>query len=195
VQAVALHGDDRSERLFAGEWISRRVSSPRGLGQAAPPVSRWAVDEEDPGSPAALALIARHLAFARANSPPEDVHALEATALQDRDVTFFAIRDGDELVGMGALQQLDAGHGEIKSMHTAETARGRGVGRAMLHHLLAVARARGYRRVSLETGTMAAFAPARALYARAGFVVCEPFAAYGPSPNSVCMTLDLEHPR
>ena len=117
------------------------------------------VEQDDPGSPTALALIERHLAFARANSPPEDVHALEVTDLQDRDVTFFGIRMGDELVGVGALKQLDEGHGEIKSMHTAEGARGRGVGRAMLDHLLAVARARGYRRVSLETGTMAAFAP------------------------------------
>jgi putative acetyltransferase len=119
------------------------------------------VEQDDPGSPTALALIERHLAFARANSPPEDVHALEVTDLQDRDVTFFGIRMGDELVGVGALKQLDEGHGEIKSMHTAEGARGRGVGRAMLDHLLAVARARGYGRVSLETGTMAAFAPAR----------------------------------
>ena len=149
------------------------------------------VEQHDPGSPAALALIERHLAFARANSPPEDVHALEVTELQDRAVTFFGIRTGDELVGMGALKQLDEGHGEIKSMHTAEGERGRGVGRAMLDHLLAVARTRGYRRISLETGTMAAFAPARTLYAAAGFAVCEPFAGYGGSANSVCMTLEL----
>ena len=93
---------------------------------------------------------------------------------------------------MGALKQLHEGHGEIKSMHTAEEVRGRGAGRAMLDHLLAVARARGYGRVSLETGTMAAFGPARALYAGAGFVVCEPFAGYRASVNSVCMTLELE---
>jgi putative acetyltransferase len=158
-------------------------------------MSRWLVDEVDPGSPAAIELIQRHLAFARATSPPEDVHALEAMELQDDDVTFFAIRDGDGLVGMGALKQLDEAHGEIKSMHTVERARGQGVARAMLEHLLAVARARGYARVSLETGTMAAFAPARALYAAAGFVVCEPFAAYGPSVNSVCMTLPLDRHR
>jgi putative acetyltransferase len=155
-------------------------------------VSQWAVEQDDPASPAALALIERHLAFARAHSPPEDVHALEVTGLQDRDVTFFGIHDGDELVCMGALKQLDEGHGEIKSMHTVEGARGQGGGRAMLDHLVAVARARGYRRVSLETGSMAAFAPARALYAAAGFVVCEPFAGYGGSANSVCMTLELD---
>ena len=150
------------------------------------------VEQHDPGSPAAVALVERHLAFARAHSPPEDVHALEVAGLEDRDVTFFGIRDGDDLVCMGALQQLDEGHGEIKSMHTAEGARGRGVARAMLDHLLAVARVRGYRRVSLETGTMAAFAPARSLYARAGFVVCEPFADYRASVSSVHMTLELE---
>ena len=153
---------------------------------------RWVVEQHDPGSPAALALIGRHLAFARANSPPEDVHALEAAGLQERDVTFFGIRDGNELVCMGALQQLDEGHGEIKSMHTAEEARWGGAGRVMLDHLLAVARARGYGRVSLETGTMAAFAPARALYAIAGFADCEPFAGYGSSVNGVCMTLELD---
>jgi len=154
-------------------------------------MGRWAVEQVDPGSPAALALIERHLAFARATSPPEDVHALDVAELRDPDVTFFGIRDGDELVCMGALKQLDEGHGEIKSMHTAEGARGRGVGGAMLDHLLAVARDRGYRRVSLETGSMAAFGPARALYSSAGFEVCEPFAGYQDSVNSVCMTLEL----
>jgi len=155
-------------------------------------VRRWVVEQDDPGSPDALALIEGHLAFARANSPPEDVHALEVTGLRDRDVTFFGIRNGNELVCTGALKQLDEGHGEIKSMHTAEGARERDVGRAMLDHLLAVARARRYGRVSLETGTMAAFAPARARYAAAGFVVCEPFAGYGAGVNSVYMTLELE---
>jgi ribosomal protein S18 acetylase RimI-like enzyme len=142
-------------------------------------------------SPAALELIGRHLAFARATSPPEDVHALDVSELRAPDTTFFGIREGDELVCMGALKQLDEGHGEIKSMHTADGARRGGAARAMLDHLLAVARARGYRRVSLETGTMAAFAPARALYEGAGFVTCEPFAGYGPSANSLCMTLEL----
>jgi putative acetyltransferase len=110
------------------------------------------VEQHDPASPAAVALIERHLAFARANSPPEDVHALEATELRDQDVTFFGIRSGDQLVGMAALKQLDEGHGEIKSMHTAEGARARGVGRAMVDHLLAVARARGYRASASRPG-------------------------------------------
>jgi putative acetyltransferase len=156
-----------------------------------PMAARWPVEEVDPGSPAARVLIERHLAFARASSPPEDVHALDLEELRDADVTFFGIRDEDQLVCMGALKQLDDGHGEIKSMHTAEGLRGRGVGGAMLDHLLTVARARGYGRVSLETGTMAAFAAARRMYAAAGFVVCEPFADYPVSANSVCMTLEL----
>jgi putative acetyltransferase len=95
-------------------------------------------------------------------------------------------------LGVGALKVLDDEHAEIKSMHTAATARGRGVARVMLDHLLALARARGCTQVSLETGTMEAFAPARALYASAGFEVCEPFADYWDSPYSVCMTLHLQ---
>jgi putative acetyltransferase len=106
-------------------------------------------------------------------------------------VSFFSIRENGLLLGVGALKALDAENAEIKSMHTAEAARGRGVGRAMLDHLLGLARARGCKRVSLETGTMAAFAPARALYISAGFDVCEPFAGYWDSPYSVCMTLHL----
>jgi putative acetyltransferase len=153
------------------------------------------VEPDDPGSPAALALVERHLAFARATSPPEDMHALDVAELADRDVTFFGIRRGEELVCMGALKELDEGHGEIKSMHTAEAVRGQGVARVMLDHLLVVARARGYRRVSLETGSMDAFVPARTLYAAAGFAVCEPFAGYRPSANSVYMTLELERSR
>ena len=97
-----------------------------------------------------------------------------------------------ELVAVGALRRIDAHHGEIKSMHTDEAARGRGAGRAMLRHLLAESRRRGYQRVSLETGSMEGFAPARGLYASEGFDVCPPFADYVASPNSVCMTVSLE---
>lgn len=105
-------------------------------------------------------------------------------------MSFLSIREDGELLGVGALKQLDEFHAEVKSMHSAEEARGRGVGRAMVDHLVDVARARGCRRVSVETGSMAAFTPARALYASAGFQICGPFAEYGPSPNSVFMTLD-----
>lgn len=147
---------------------------------------------EDPRAPDVLQLLDTHLAFARAASPPEDVHALDADGLTSDDVTFFAMREGGTLLGVGALRELDAGHGEIKSMHTARSARGNGVGRAILDHLLATARARGYQRVSLETGTMEEFAAARSLYTRAGFTVCPPFGDYFISPHSVCMTLELD---
>ncbi len=134
------------------------------------------------------ALLERHLAYAREHSPPDDMHALGVDELVGPDVTFFSLRRGGELVAVGALKRLDADHAEIKSMHTVEAARGQGIGRAMVDHLVRVARERGFRRVSLETGSMAAFAPARSLYARAGFEPCEPFGDYRPSRNSVYMT-------
>src|SRR5437870_13096405 len=118
---------------------------------------------DDPGSADVRSLLDAHLAFARKHSPPEDVHALDIAGLLADDLSFFSIRDNGELLGVGALKQLDDVHAELKSMHTAAAARGRGVGRALVAHLVAVARARGCRRVSLETGSMAAFAPARAL--------------------------------
>jgi putative acetyltransferase len=138
------------------------------------------------------ALLDRHLAFAKSNSPPEDVHALEIDGLVDHAVTFFSYRVDGELFGVGALKQLDETHAELKSMHTAEEARRRGIGRAMVDHLVGVARDRGFRRVSLETGSTAAFAPARSLYERAGFGTCGPFGDYWLSPYSTFMTLSLE---
>jgi putative acetyltransferase len=146
---------------------------------------------DDPRSADVRALLERHLAFAHEHSPPEDVHALDVDGLVDPAITFYSARRDGELLAVGALKELDETHGELKSMHTAEVARGNGIGGAMLTHLLEVARARGYRRVSLETGSMDAFVPARSLYARAGFVPCEPFADYPDSPNSTCMTLAL----
>jgi putative acetyltransferase len=146
---------------------------------------------DDPRTDDVRALLAAHLRFANEHSPPEDVHALDVAGLLDPDVSFFSARLDGRLVGIGALKELDPNHGELKSMHTAQSDRGRGVGRAMVEHLLAVARDRGYGRVSLETGSMQAFAPAHALYASFGFVPCEPFAAYTDSPNSLCMTLLL----
>jgi len=146
---------------------------------------------DDPRAADVCSLLERHLAFAHEHTPPEDVHALDLSGLLDVSVTFFSARRGPELVGIGALKEIDDRHGELKSMHTAAAERGRGVGRAMVDHLVGVARQRGYRRVSLETGTMAAFAPARSLYARVGFMPCGPFGDYRPSPNSAFMTLPL----
>jgi putative acetyltransferase len=147
---------------------------------------------DDPRADDVRLLIARHLSFARSVTPPEDVHALDLEALLDPAVTFFSYRVDGELLAIGALQHLDRDHAEVKSMHTAESARGRGVGRAMLEHLLAVARERGYRRVSLETGAMTAFEPALALYRSAGFEQTGPFGEYAPSENSVFLTLALD---
>jgi putative acetyltransferase len=143
---------------------------------------------DDPRAEDVRALLARHLEFARAASPPEQVFALDTDGLLDPAVTFFSYRAGGDLLAVGALKELDARHGELKSMHTAEAARGRGIGAAMVAHLVAVARSRGYLRVSLETGSMAEFAPARSLYQRAGFRVCGPFADYPLTPHSTFMT-------
>jgi putative acetyltransferase len=151
----------------------------------------YVVAADDPRTVDVLALLEAHLAFAREHSPPEDVHALDVEGLTSSSVSFFSVRQDGHLLGVGALKALDPHHAEIKSMHTAAAARGRGVARAMLDHLLLLARERGCSRVSLETGTMAAFAPARALYSSAGFEVCEPFGDYWDSPYSLCMTLDL----
>jgi putative acetyltransferase len=137
------------------------------------------------------ALLEAHLAFANEHSPPEDVHALDVTGLLAPNVSFFSARSEGLLLGVGALKRLDAEHAEIKSMHTAAVSRGTGVGRAMVEHLLATARESGCARVSLETGSMDAFIPARSLYRSIGFQACEPFAEYVPSRNSVCMTLLL----
>jgi putative acetyltransferase len=146
---------------------------------------------DDPRADDVRALLARHLGFAHEVTPPGHVHALDVDALADPQVTFFSARRAGVLVGIGALKQLDAEHGELKSMHTVEAERGHGVGRMVVEHLLAVAAHRGYRRVSLETGTVDAFAPARALYAKLGFVPCPPFGEYTDNPHSVCMRLDL----
>jgi putative acetyltransferase len=136
-------------------------------------------------------LLGRHLAFARATTAPEDVYALDIDGLLEPGVTFFSYRTGGEVLGVAALKRLDDGHAEVKSMHTAEEARGRGVGRALLDYVIAAARERGYRRLSLETGAGPAFAPARRLYASAGFEPCGAFGDYRPSPNSAYMTLAL----
>jgi len=146
---------------------------------------------EDPRRDDVGALLRAHLNFARRVTPAEDVHALDIAGLSEPAVTLFGARRDGELVAVGALKMLEAGQAEIKSMHTAESARGQGAGEAMVTHLLSIARERHCTQVSLETGTMKAFAPARALYAKIGFVACEPFGNYAQSPNSTCMTLGL----
>jgi putative acetyltransferase len=146
---------------------------------------------DDPLATDVRALVQRHLTFAREVTPAGHVHALETDELVDPDITLFSARRDGLLLGIGALKQLDASHGELKSMHVSETVRGQGVGRAMVQHLLSVAADRRYRRVSLETGTGHAFAPAQALYASVGFSPCPPFGGYTANPHSTCMTIDL----
>lgn len=152
----------------------------------------FAIDRADPRDARVRALVERHLTFGRSFTPLEDAHALGVDQLLDPAIVLFAARGVDEeVLAVGALKEIAPDHGELKTMHTAEAARGRGVGRAMLAHLLAEARRRGYRRVSLETGSMDAFAPARALYEGAGFAPCGPFAGYRRSLHSVYLTIAL----
>lgn len=137
------------------------------------------------------ALLETHLAFSHSAGPRQYSFALDAEALSEPGVTFYCARRAGELLGIGALKRLDETHAELKSMHTRAEARRQGVGRAMVLHLVAAARGAGYRRVSLETGTMDEFAPARALYAEVGFVPCPPFGDYEETPYNTCMTLLL----
>lgn len=147
---------------------------------------------EDPATPDIAALLEAHLAVTRDTAPPESCHALDVQALRQPDITFLAARDdAGALLGMGALLNLGAGHGEIKSMHTVAGARGRGVAGAVLTQLLEIAREAGYARVSLETGAQAFFEPAHRLYERHGFTVCGPFDTYVDDPHSRFYTLLL----
>lgn len=138
----------------------------------------WRIVRDDVTHPEVGALIELHLRAAFENSPPGAVFALDLSGLRAADVTLWTLWEGEALLGMGALKQLDAAHGELKAMRTAPGQVRRGVARAMLGHLIAEARGRGYRTVSLETGSNAPFSAARALYAGAGFVECGPFAGY-----------------
>ena len=142
--------------------------------------------------PRVSALVRTHAERARAETGRGSAHALDASGLATPDVSFWSVWNDDELVAVGALKRLADDHGEIKSMHTAETARGRGVASALLRHIVGWAAERGITRLSLETGSWAYFAPARALYARHGFEECGPFGGYREDPNSVFMTLSLD---
>jgi len=136
-------------------------------------------------------LMARHTAAMHADTPPESIHMLDAARLAAPGIEFFVMRDTGVPVGMGAFKRIDAAHAEIKSMHVLAEARGRGLARRMLTHLMDEARAAGYRRLSLETGVQPTFAAARALYLAAGFTPCPPFQGYVADPNSVFLTRAL----
>lgn len=149
------------------------------------------ITADDPRAADVRALLEAHLELMNALSPPEEVHALDVDALVHPTVTFVGYRVDGELLGVGALKDLGDGHGELKSMHTAAAARGRGVGGAIVVHLVDTATSRGMSRLSLETGTPEGFAPARSLYARHGFAECGPFGDYVLSPWSTFMTRSL----
>jgi putative acetyltransferase len=149
------------------------------------------IELDDPARADVFALLEEHLRSMHDLSPPESVHALDVTGLKSPDITFWTVRDGNSLLGCGALKELDREHGEVKSMRTPASLRRRGAGRAILGHILQEARTRGYRRLSLETGSLDAFAPAQRLYESFGFTYCGPFSDYTPDTNSVFMALEL----
>jgi putative acetyltransferase len=146
---------------------------------------------DDLSGPEIAALLAEHLRSMYLHSPPESVHALDIERLRAPDITMWSVWEERELLGCGALKELDRDHGEVKSMRTATRHLRKGVASALMRHMLGEARRRNYRRLSLETGSMAAFAPARELYRRFGFQTCGPFGEYSEDPNSVFMTREL----
>jgi putative acetyltransferase len=146
---------------------------------------------DDLSGPEIAELLQEHLASLRQLSPPESVHALPIEGLRKPEITFWTVWENGELLGCGALKELDSHHGEIKSMRTASRHLKKGVAQTLLLHIIREAARRGYRRLSLETGSMQAFEPARQLYARGGFTFCGPFAEYVDDPNSVFMTKEL----
>jgi putative acetyltransferase len=147
---------------------------------------------DDLSGPEVRALLAEHLDSMHQLSPPESVHALDLAGLLTLDITFWTIWNQRELLGCGALKELSVSHGEVKSMRTVSAHRREGVASAMLRHILEEAERRSYHRVSLETGSAPAFAPARNLYESFGFTYCPPFGNYVDDPNSVFLTRVLE---
>ena len=146
------------------------------------------IREISPTDPAILPLIERHLTLMRASSPACSVHAMDAASLDEAGVRFFAVFEGGDPVAMGALKRLSGPHGELKSMHVREDRRGGSLADSVLARLIEAAREAGLTRLSLETGSQNAFAPARAFYIRHGFALCPPFEGYSEDPNSVFMT-------
>ncbi|MGE4243444.1 GNAT family N-acetyltransferase [Ramlibacter sp.] len=149
------------------------------------------IERDDLSRAGVIALLEEHLANMYELSPPESVHALDLSQLRAPGITFWTAWEGDLLLGCGALKELSPEHGEIKSMRTPKAIRRRGAGRAMLDHIVAEARSRGYRTLSLETGPQDGFLAAQSLYRSVGFEVCGPFGDYRLDPFSVFMTLEL----
>ena len=146
---------------------------------------------DDLNGPEIHGLLQEHLQGMALHSPPESIHALDLDALRKPEITFWTAWEGDELLGCGALKELDSRHAEIKSMRTSSPHLRKGVARNLLNHIVGEARRRSYRRLSLETGSMAAFKPAHQLYVDFGFTRCEPFADYVEDPHSIFMTREI----
>ena len=149
------------------------------------------IKRDNLSSEAIARFLQQHIEDMQAVSPPESKHALDLNGLKQSDIQFWSVWQEEALIGCCAIKKLSNTHGEIKSMRVATQARGRGVGTAMLHHLINKARENGMSRLSLETGSMSFFTPARRLYEKSGFVPCPPFAQYKPDPNSCFYTLSL----
>jgi putative acetyltransferase len=146
---------------------------------------------DDLTGPDVAELILNHLQNMAVHSPPESRHALNLDALRKPEITFWSAWDGHELVGCGALKELDLLHGEVKSMKTSTSYLRKGVAKELLQHIINEAKRRGYQRLSLETGSMVAFEPAKRLYTSFGFQYCKPFSDYIEDPNSLFMTKEI----
>lgn len=152
----------------------------------------YVIAVDDPDRNDIRALVQVHREWSLQQTPPEFSFSVEPHAVAESGITLFSARSpASELLGIGGLKELDRQHGEIKTMHTAASARSRRVGRGVLEALLTEAARRGYTRVSLETGTGDAFEPARKLYESFGFRPSEPFGGYANTEYNVCMTLRL----
>ena len=150
------------------------------------------IKPSDLDNPRVIEMLNTHVSRARAETAPGSAHALDHNGLRAPDVSFWTLWIGEQLVGVGALKRLSRDQYEVKSMYAAESARRSGRGSAMLRHLVQQAKGLGASRLSLETGSWPYFAPARAFYARHGFVECGPFGEYVADPNSVFMSLDID---
>jgi putative acetyltransferase len=187
--AIAAAARVRGARILASTMHPPAAVGKPHLTLAVPTMLDIRID--DLRGPEVIALLDEHLRAMAAVSPPESCHALNPDGLRRPDVTFWTAWDGPELAGCAALRELDPLHGEIKSMRTRAPYLRRGVASRMLRWIVDEGARRGYRRLSLETGSMPYFDPARRMYARFGFAPCGPFGGYAEDPNSVFMTLKL----
>lgn len=181
-------GADKNSSTGHRAWASRPKHATRHSSEVKFGVE---IRRDDLSGREVRELLAEHLANMREISPPESVHALPIDGLRSPEITFWTAWEHGELAGCGALKELGGQHGEIKSMRTSSRFRRKGVAKALLDHIIGEAVRRGYRRLSLETGSMEAFEAARELYARGGFAFCGPFADYEEDPNSVFMTKEI----